>query len=473
MVFSSALFLFLFLPVVVGGYFLLEYRLRNIWLLIASLVFYSWGEPKYILLMFTSIGVNYLIALWIDRTHTHTRTRIVLLWADIAVNLCLLGYFKYYGFLAENVNRLLGHFSDSGLLLPIKNIALPIGISFYIFQSMSYVIDVYRGKVSVQKDITKLGLYISFFPQLIAGPIVRYADVEKEISSRSVSLDDFYYGCRRFMIGFSKKILLADQLSPLVESIFSEGNGYSAICAWIGAIAYTLQIFFDFSGYSDMAIGIGRMFGFHFMENFDYPYISKSIKEFWRRWHISLSTWFRDYVYIPLGGSRCSTVRTYINLSVVFFLTGLWHGASWNFVAWGMYYAVILIVERLFLGRYLAKWPSIIGHIYSIILIIIGWVLFRADGLRNGLTYLRNMFRFEAGMWDQVVILMTNQYWFCLIAGIIFSLPVIPKLKRLFKNTHFYVLADVGAEVGIVVMFIIAIAYLLGKGFSPFLYFRF
>jgi len=319
MVFSSALFLFLFFPVVLGGYFLLDHKLRNIWLLVTSLIFYSWGEPKYILLMFVSIGINYLMALIIARVPLEKRqARITLLWVDVVINLSLLGYFKYYDFLAENVNKIFGGFSASGFVLPIKNIALPIGISFFIFQSMSYVIDVYRGKVGVQKNIANLGLYISFFPQLIAGPIVRYSDIEREISSRSISVDDFYCGCRRFMIGFIKKILLADQLSPLVESIFS-ANGYSAIPAWIGALAYTLQIFFDFCGYSDMAIGIGRMFGFHFMENFNYPYIAESIQEFWRRWHISLSSWFRDYVYIPLGGSRCSTARTYINLFIVFF----------------------------------------------------------------------------------------------------------------------------------------------------------
>lgn len=462
MVFSSALFLFVFFPIVVAGYFLANEKLKNIWLLLVSLFFYSWGEPKYIILMLISIIANYLLAFLIDYVDGSIKRKVILI-LDVVINLGLLGYFKYFDFFATNVNRVLG--TD---FLQVRNIALPIGISFYTFQSMSYVIDVYRKKVPVQKSLTKLGLYISFFPQLIAGPIVRYIDIEKEISDRTVTFQDFYYGCRRFMIGFAKKILIADQISPLVETIFST-NGTSAVTAWIGAIAYTLQIFFDFSGYSDMAIGIGRMFGFHFMENFNYPYISKSIQEFWRRWHISLSSWFRDYVYIPLGGSRCSTLRTCMNYVIVFFLTGLWHGASWNFVVWGLYYVVFLISERLFLAKILKRLPAIINHLYTVFLIIIGWVFFRADGLRNACFYIKNMFHLEEGMWNQVIAIMNKQYWICLVAGVLLSIPWVPKVEIWLEKHKLGVVSDLT----IVIIFLVAIGYLLGKGFSPFLYFRF
>lgn len=462
MVFSSALFLFVFFPITIIGYFIVNARMKNIWLLLASLFFYSWGEPKYIILMLLSIVTNYTLALGIDKIKGSKKKRMLLIFG-IILNLGALGYFKYFDFMVSNINALFGT-----ELLQMRNIALPIGISFYTFQSMSYVVDVYRKKVPVQKNLIKLGLYISFFPQLIAGPIVRYIDIEREITSREVTLDDVYYGCRKFMVGFAKKILIADQVSPLVDILFNS-NGYSALPAWIGAVAFSIQIFFDFSGYSDMAIGIGRIFGFHFMENFNYPYISKSIQEFWRRWHISLSSWFRDYVYIPLGGSRCSTSRACINLIIVFFLTGLWHGASWNFVVWGLYYVAFLIVEKLFLSNILKKVPAIINHIYATFFIVIGWVFFRAEGLSEACYYLRNMFYVKEGMWKQVVTIMNKQYWFCLAMGIVFSIPWIPAVEKWLKKRKMDVLLDVV----IIAVFVVAIAYLLGKGFSPFLYFRF
>lgn len=327
MVFSSPLFLFIFLPIVIAGYYLINQKFRNVWLLLVSLFFYAWGEPVYIFLMIASIIINYFSGLLLSKVLGEVKRKIVLV-CSILVNLSALAYFKYCGFFVRNVNDLFN------VNIPIKEISLPIGISFYTFQGISYVVDVYRNNAKCQKNILNLGLYISFFPQLIAGPIVRYEDFEKQILNRKESSDKFYSGVRRFIIGFSKKILIADQLSTLADSVFSR-NGMSALAAWIGAVAFTLQIYFDFSGYSDMAIGLGKMFGFDISENFNYPYISKSIKEFWRRWHISLSTWFRDYVYIPLGGSRCKPIRSYLNLIVVFLLTGLWHGASWNFVAWG------------------------------------------------------------------------------------------------------------------------------------------
>lgn len=461
MVFSSALFLFCFFPIVMLVCMVIDNRLRNIWLLLASLFFYAWGEPKYIILMLISISMNYILALLIQNTNS-LKFKKALLIITVSCNLIMLGYFKYYDFAIGNLNSLFGtEFS-------LKNIALPIGISFYTFQSMSYVIDVYKKKVDVQKNIIKLGLYVAFFPQLIAGPIVRYVDIEKEINNRVITRDGLYKGIKRFMIGFSKKVLIADQLAPLVQTVFS-ANGYSMPAAWIGAIAYSLQIFFDFSGYSDMAIGIGRMLGFTFLENFNYPYISKSIKEFWRRWHMSLSSWFRDYVYIPLGGSRCSSFRNYFNLTVVFSLTGLWHGANWNFVAWGLFHVSFLIAERMFLGKILDKIPNAFAHIYSLFIIITGWVFFRADGLRNALAYIKNMFVFSDDSVTRVISVMNKQYWFCIILGIIFSVPIMYRISKWLEKKNLEIIEDIACTV----FFLIAIAYLLGKGFSPFLYFRF
>ncbi len=378
--------------------------------------------------------------------------RTALFVSALAFNLGILMYFKYANFFITNVNTL---FNRS---IELAEIALPIGISFYTFQIMSYIIDVYKKNVKAQYNILNLALYISFFPQLIAGPIVRYIDIEKQINERTVSIDKTYEGIKRFMIGFAKKVLIADQLNSLVAIAFDSEN-LSAPMAWIGIIAYTLQIYYDFSGYSDMAIGLGKIFGFDFMENFDHPYVSKSIQEFWRRWHISLSTWFRDYVYIPLGGSYCSKSRLYFNILVVFFLTGFWHGASWNFIFWGLYYAVFLIIERAGFGRVLKKWPKFLQHFYAIIVVMIGWVFFRADGFMNGLRYLKSMFTWNDTAVMDVIINMNLQYVTCIIAGIIFSRSY--NLKVL-KNDYV-----------IILLFFVAICYMVGSGFSPFLYFRF
>ncbi len=338
MVFSSVVFLFVFLPVTIGVYFISNDAFKNIWLLATSLFFYSWGEPKCIILMLLSICINYILGLVINKAK-EKKICILILVFTIVVNVGILLYFKYFNFFIYNINRILTS------KISVRSIALPIGISFYTFQSMSYVIDVYRNHVRVQKNILKLGLYISFFPQLIAGPIIRYIDIEKYLDKRNIDINKIYNGVKKFAVGFSKKVLIADQLAVLADTVF-EQNGISALIAWVGAIAYSLQIYFDFSGYSDMAVGLGKIFGFEFMNNFNYPYISGSVKEFWRRWHISLSAWFKDYVYIPLGGSRCSKFRAGLNLVIVFLLTGFWHGASWNFIIWGLYYAVFLILER-------------------------------------------------------------------------------------------------------------------------------
>lgn len=463
MVFSSAVFLFAFLPVTVGIYYLSNARIQNYWLLVTSLFFYAWGEPQYIVLMIFSIVANYLfgrIVEWL-RESKQTAGCKVFLCIAVMFNLGLLGYYKYAGFLVQNLNRVLSVNWD------IPQVALPIGISFYTFQILSYVIDVYRGNVPAQRNILNLGLYISFFPQLIAGPIVRYIDIEDQIRHRSMSMDKAYEGIRRFMVGFSKKILIADQLAPLVDTIFGAG-GISAPSAWVGAIAYTFQIFFDFSGYSDMAIGLGKIFGFEFAQNFNFPYISRSIQEFWRRWHISLSTWFKDYVYIPLGGSRNGVWKTYRNLIIVFFLTGLWHGASWNFIVWGLYYVMFLIFERAGGHAFLEKLPRLLQHVYALFVIVIGWVFFRAEGLKNALHYLMSMFSFNDHSWIDLYILLDKQMIFCFVIGAVLSLPVGKMLDDRLRGR-----AGIFYDILLMLVFIIAISYMLGSGFSPFLYFRF
>ena len=341
MVFSSMIFLWLFLPLVLFFYFISNNKLKNIILLIFSLIFYAWGESKYILLMLLSIFINYLFGILIDKFRKHDKLFLVL---AVITNLGLLGYFKYFNFFVNVVNKINGE-----TLVGFRDIVLPIGISFYTFQILSYVIDLYRKEIKVQKNILNLALYVSFFPQLIAGPIVKYKDVDNEINNRKVDLKLFASGVRRFVYGLGKKVLLSNTLALVVDTIYSYNvSQLNTPLVWIAIIAYTFQIYFDFSGYSDMAIGLGRMFGFHFLENFNLPYISQSITEFWRRWHISLSTWFKEYLYIPLGGNRKGKIRTYLNLFIVFFATGLWHGASFNFIAWGLYYGVFLIIEKLF-----------------------------------------------------------------------------------------------------------------------------
>lgn len=458
MVFSSAIFLFYFLPIVLVAYFLINAKFRNILLLFASLFFYSWGEPKNIILMLLSIVVNYFAAIFVYRSSNKKSIQRLIFLLAIMFNIGMLLVFKYTDFFIKNINAV---FNKE---FPLKHIALPIGISFFTFQSLSYVIDVKRQKVAVQKNFINLGLYISFFPQLIAGPIVRYEDFEKQIQSRPLSAEKFRDGILRFMGGFSKKILIADSLAPYVDDIFAQ-NGGSFPLALFGIIAYSLQIYFDFSGYSDMAIGLGKMFGFDFMENFNNPYLSKNIKDFWRRWHISLSFWFRDYVYIPLGGSRCSPIRSYANLMIVFFLTGFWHGASWNFIAWGVYYAVFLILERKFLGKLLEKMPLFLQHLYTIIVIVFGWIFFRAEGLRHAIKYMQHFFVLKQSMWSDFLYIVDRKAIFFTMIGILLSFMPVIKIKTAPNS--------VVKGVVLFIAFIISISFLLGTGFSPFLYFRF
>lgn len=409
--------------------------------------------------MLISILANYIFGILIQKSVPLQKLLLIL---SIIFNISILFIFKYLNFSVSILNQ----FTHSNIKVP--QISLPVGISFFTFQIMSYVIDVYKKDIKAQTNIVKLALYISFFPQLIAGPIVRYIDIEKQINDRDSTLDGVYEGIRRFVIGFSKKILIADQLSYLVDPVFS--NIYpSILCYWVGIIAYTLQIYFDFSGYSDMAIGLGKVFGFDFLENFNYPYISKSIQEFWRRWHISLSSWFRDYVYYSTGGSRVGTLRTYINLFIVFFLTGLWHGASFNFIVWGLYYAIFLVIERLGFKRVLAKLPGFIQHIYAIIIVMIGWIFFKADNLGCAIQYIKNMFVPAGNDLVTFQVMMNLQYWFCLLLGIICSIPITKKIN-LIRNSK------IGATIIdalTIIVFIIAICYMVGSGYSPFLYFRF
>ncbi|EES72752.1 alginate O-acetyltransferase AlgI, partial [Paenibacillus sp. oral taxon 786 str. D14] len=374
MVFSNIVFIYVFLPIVIIGYFLVRTELKNLFLLLSSLFFYAWGEPLYILIMIFSIVINYVLAILInkfDKNYTYKKTALTL---SILINISILLYYKYIGFILSNLGEIFN------ITISYSSPALPIGISFYTFQSISYLVDVYRKESEPQKNIIHLALYISFFPQLVAGPIVRYESIAAQLKERKADITLIAQGSIQFIIGLSKKVLIANQLALVADEIFSKSpDTISTSLSWIGLTAYTLQIFFDFSGYSDMAIGLGRIFGFQFPINFNYPYISKNITEFWRRWHITLGSWFRDYVYIPLGGSRKGTWVYLRNLFVVWFLTGIWHGASWNFIVWGIYFGVIIAVEKFVLGNLLKKTWLPFQHIYAILLIMIGWVFFRAD----------------------------------------------------------------------------------------------
>lgn len=460
MIFSSTVFLFIFLPVLLAIYFITPRPLKNAVLFLSSIFFYAWGEPRNVLVMLGSIVINYVLGLLVSKTKNPARKLLLIL--SVVINLGILFVFKYLNFTLDNINRI------PGVVIEFTRIALPIGISFYTFQIMSYVIDVYRGEVKPQRNILNLGLYISLFPQLIAGPIVRYSDIESQIKNRTHSLAKVQEGVIRFAVGFSKKILLADQAAVVANLAFG-GNYPSVWGNWVGIIAYTLQIYFDFSGYSDMAIGLGKIFGFEFVENFDYPYISRSIQEFWRRWHISLSSWFRDYVYIPLGGNRRGTVRTYINLIIVFLLTGFWHGASWNFIVWGLYYAFFLVIERLGFNKILKSLPKVISHLYALIVIIFGWIFFRAESLMDALLYIKGMFTTSGRDLINLLYIVNNKSIFFLVVGILFCIPHTPISKFVKKKPVLEFIQDVL----ILGVFAIAICYMLGSGYSPFLYFRF
>ena len=468
MLFSSIVFLFTFLPAVVILYYLLPVRFRNVILLLASLVFYAWGEPVYLFLMLLSILFNYFSGLDIARNLQDKRAAKRSLVFNLIINLAVLGFFKYEGFVLNTLNGILPvHISYHAL-------PLPIGISFYTFQILSYIIDVYRGNVKVQTNLPNFALYVTMFPQLIAGPIVQYADVDEQLASREVSRTKFGEGSMYFIRGLAKKVLLANTSGMIFTEVSGLAKGNIAVMtAWLGAFAYMFQIYFDFSGYSDMAIGLGKMFGFEFNMNFNYPYVSKSITEFWRRWHISLSSWFRDYVYIPLGGNRVSKIKHIRNLLIVWFLTGLWHGAAWNFVAWGLYYGVILIIEKYLLSPVLDRLPDVVRHIYSIVLVVIGWVLFFSSSFGQAADYIRVMFGAGAhGFADrESMYLLTSNLilWLILIFG---STPLVHFRYEHMLRTKKWNTTIINSVV-YVELFIVCIAYLVTETYNPFLYFRF
>ncbi len=465
MVFSSFTFLLCFLPLTVVAYYLVRgIRARNFVLCIASLIFYAWGEPVYILLMLASIGVNYCLGLWLERTDSR-KGRKGILCAALFFNLGAIGLFKYGNFILYNLGLLLHRTS------PVLPFSLPLGISFYTFQILSYVLDVYNGKTKVQRNLLHLATYIVLFPQLVAGPIVRYDDIREELQQRRETLTEFTDGAKRFAIGLGKKVILANSMASIADPIF-DAAVTPAGTAWLAAAAYTLQIYFDFSGYSDMAIGMGKFFGFHFSENFNYPYIARSITDFWRRWHISLSTWFRDYVYIPLGGNRCSTGRNILNLLVVWMLTGLWHGASWNFVIWGMYYGVLLLLEKYLVGEYLEKLPVFFRHVITLFIVTCGWVIFRVEGLHEIAEFFGLMFTapFEGlGQYlNEHGAVLENMAW--LIPAMIACLPLGAVIREKFGKRRWY--PWLHAMLAICV-FYASVTLLMGSTYNPFIYFRF
>ena len=468
MLFSSIVFLFTFLPAVVILYYLLPVRFRNVILLLASLVFYAWGEPVYLFLMLLSILFNYFSGLDIARNLQDKRAAKRSLVFNLIINLAVLGFFKYEGFVLDTLNGILP------VHISYHELPLPIGISFYTFQILSYIIDVYRGNVKVQTNLPNFALYVTMFPQLIAGPIVQYADVDEQLASREVSRTKFGEGSMYFIRGLAKKVLLANTSGMIFTEVSGLAKGNIAVMtAWLGAFAYMFQIYFDFSGYSDMAIGLGKMFGFEFNMNFNYPYVSKSITEFWRRWHISLSSWFRDYVYIPLGGNRVSKIKHIRNLLIVWFLTGLWHGAAWNFVAWGLYYGVILIIEKYLLSPVLDRLPDVVRHIYSIVLVVIGWVLFFSSSFGQAADYIRVMFGAGAhGFADrESMYLLTSNLilWLILIFG---STPLVHFRYEHMLRTKKWNTTIINSVV-YAALFIVCIAYLVTETYNPFLYFRF
>ena len=466
MVFSSTIFLCIFLPLVLLGYYICPKKGRNLFLLIASLVFYAWGEPKYVFLMIFSIIANYVFGLLMEKYRQSSRRLKLMLVLSVVIDVGLLCVFKYTDFIISNINAAFGANFD------LLKLALPIGISFYTFQAMSYTIDVYRGDVKVQRNIIDFGMYITMFPQLIAGPIVRYADVEGQLRDRRVTAQDFSEGAMRFVVGLGKKVLLANQIGALWSEIYALGGSSSALMAWLGAIAFTFQIYFDFSGYSDMAIGLGRMFGFKFPENFRYPYQSVSITDFWRRWHITLSTWFREYLYIPLGGNRRGFARQALNLLIVWTLTGFWHGAGWNFVLWGLYYFAVLFVEKLFLLKALDRAPKILRHIYSLLLIVLGWVIFACDDITVLLPFIGSMFGANGALGGLDLYWLTTKavlLIICCVASTELPKKLMISLGGRLGERPAFILKSVLT----LLLLGLSMVFLIGDSYNPFLYFRF
>ena len=469
MLFSSITFLFLFLPIMLAVYYIAPPQWKNLLLLAGSLIFYAWGEPVYIILMILSILLNYFCGMDIEnKSENEAKAKRSLVFA-ITVNIVLLVFFKYFGFLVESTNTLFG------ISIPYRELALPIGISFYTFQEISYIIDVYRGKVKAQQSLVKYALYVSMFPQLVAGPIVCYGDIEKQLTERKISGRKLGQGAMLFIIGLSKKAVLANTLGKIFEEISStSASNLTVLMAWLGCITYAFQIYFDFSGYSDMAIGLGRMFGFEFKKNFDVPYISKSITEFWRRWHISLSSWFREYVYIPLGGNHVTISRNIVNLLIVWMLTGMWHGAAWNFIVWGIYYGVVLVLEKYVWGAIVDRWPSVLQHIYALVLVLVGWVFFFSPSLGAALRYLFAMVGGGAGFAGKEVFFVILTHWLFYLLAVIGSTTLGSRMLRAILNvSENHTVRTVITQVVFFGMLAISVAYLIADTYNPFLYFRF
>jgi len=479
MLFSTPVFLFAFLPLVLLFYYCSPKVVKNTTLLVASLFFYAWGEVFYVAIMLVSIAGNYLFGLLIANSH-NSRQRKLALTGGVVINLLLLISFKYANFISDNVNVLI---TAAGFApVELAPVHLPLGISFFTFQALSYIVDVYRREVPVQRNPFNLALYISLFPQLIAGPIVRYHDVAAQITGRQHSVELFASGARRFTYGLAKKMLIANPLGEVADIVFGmPASEVSMPLAWIGILAYTLQIYFDFSGYSDMAIGLGRMFGFRFLENFNYPYISRSIREFWRRWHISLSTWFRDYVYIALGGNRVAPLRVYANLLLVFVLTGFWHGASWNFLVWGLFHGVFLSAEHAGFSRVLDRTPAIVRHLYVMIIVIVGWVFFRADNLTDGWQYLQSMFdigQLQITAFDLAQV-VTTEATLAFIVGGILATPIYRWLTDKWHrfngvdSLHTALITRTPQLLILCCLFYLCALKMASSTYNPFIYFRF
>lgn len=461
MVFSSITFLFYFLPIVLAIYYIVPNKFKNIILLISSLLFYFYGEPKYIMIMVVSIIVTYIFGILMNKYEKYRKHFLIF---SITITLGILVYFKYIDFLITNINLFLKNKID------LINVILPIGISFYTFQLISYIVDVYNKKVKVQKNILKLAMYVSLFPQLIAGPIVRYTTIAEQIEKREHTTEKFVSGVRRFVLGLSKKVLIANVLGELIQ-VFLLSNEKSVLFYWIYAIANMLQIYFDFSGYSDMAIGLGKMFGFEFLENFNYPYIATSITDFWRRWHISLSSWFRDYVYIPLGGNRVSKIKWIRNILIVWLLTGFWHGANWNFIIWGLYFGILLIIEKIFLGKHLEKLPKIFKRLYTLIIVMISFIIFSGENTNQILQNLKGLI----GISNIPFITNESMYYFksYILTIIIAIIGVTPILKNITNNKKIHSIINIIEPIYLLIMLVLCTSYIIDGSFNPFLYFRF
>lgn len=471
MVFSSTVFLFRFLPIFFILYFVVPGRMKNGILFLGSLFFYAWGEPVYVLLMLFSCLSDYVHGRILENLRKKD-LRALVLTSSIVINLLVLGFFKYADFLVQTINSL------AGTAYPLMELPLPIGISFYTFQSMSYTIDCYRGRVKPQRNFLDFAVFVTMFPQLIAGPIVKYSQIEKQLHERKPDIIQISYGCKRFIIGLAKKVLLANNLGLLWDRISAQNYGeLSVLMAWLGIIAFAFQIYFDFSGYSDMAIGLGACLGFTFPENFNYPYIAKSVTDFWRRWHMTLSGWFKEYVYISLGGNRRGLFRQIINILIVWMLTGLWHGAHWNFLVWGLWFAFWLIMEKLFIKKLMQYTPTKSGHVYTLLVIVIGWVFFEMNNVQDGVLYLGAMFGLNGvGLYTGEALFLSMEYLVLFIISVIACTPMMNKLAaRMSQSVTGYGLAVYRVLEKLIpaLLLILSLAYIVDATFNPFLYFRF